>query len=150
VRDWLFVEDHVRALQCVFERGTPGRRYNVGGYAERRNIDVVHAVCATLDRLQPRRQGGSYEQQIGFVADRPGHDLRYAIDATRIRDELGWTPQQSFESGLEATIRWYLDNEAWWRPLLDNRHADARRGLAAWRPEQAFSLTGRTDGVDCS
>jgi dTDP-glucose 4,6-dehydratase len=131
VRDWLFVEDHVRALQCVFERGTPGRRYNVGGYAERRNIDVVHAVCATLDRLQPRRQGGSYEQQIGFVADRPGHDLRYAIDATRIRDELGWTPQQSFESGLEATIRWYLDNEAWWRPLLDNRHADARRGLAA-------------------
>lgn len=131
VRDWLFVDDHVRALQTVFERGAPGRRYTIGGNAERRNIDVVETLCATLDRLRPRGDGRSYAEQIGFVADRPGHDLRYAIDATRIRDELGWAPRQSFESGLEATVRWYLDNESWWRPIMAERTADVRRGLAA-------------------
>ena len=131
VRDWLFVEDHVAALTAVFERGVPGRRYAIGGNAERRNIDVVEWLCAILDRLRPRADGRSYTEQIGFVADRPGHDLRYAIDATRIRDELGWTPRQSFESGLEATVRWYLDNEAWWRPMLAERGADVRRGLTA-------------------
>ena len=130
VRDWLFVKDHVRALQAVFERGRPGRRYNIGGNAERRNIDVVRTLCATLDRLRPRRAGGSYADQIGFVADRPGHDQRYAIDASRIRDELGWAPRESFESGLETTIRWYLDNEAWWRPIVAGQAADVRRGLA--------------------
>lgn len=129
VRDWLFVEDHVRALQIVFERGEPGRRYNIGGHAERRNIDVVHTLCALLDRLRPRPDGASYAKQIGFVADRPGHDLRYAIDATRIRDELGWVPQKSFESGLEKTVRWYLANENWWRPLIAQGGADQRRGL---------------------
>jgi dTDP-glucose 4,6-dehydratase len=130
VRDWLFVEDHVRALQAVFERGQPGRRYNIGGNAERRNIDVVEILCATLDRLQPRAHGGSYAEQIGFVADRPGHDLRYAIDATRIRDELGWSPAESFESGLEATVRWYLENEDWWRPIVADQATKMRRGLA--------------------
>jgi len=129
VRDWLFVEDHVRALQAVFERGVPGRRYNIGGRAERRNIDVVETLCATLDRLRPREEGGSYAEQIGFVADRPGHDQRYAIDATRIQAELGWAPQESFESGLEKTIRWYLDNAAWWQPLVDAQAAHVRRGL---------------------
>lgn len=130
VRDWLFVEDHVRALQAVLERGLPGRRYNIGGSAERRNIDVVETLCATLDRLRPREKGGSYAEQIGFVADRPGHDQRYAIDATRIHAELGWAPQESFESGLEKTIRWYLDNAAWWQPLVDRQAADVRRGLS--------------------
>jgi dTDP-glucose 4,6-dehydratase len=133
VRDWLFVDDHVRALRAVFERGKPGRRYAIGGNAERRNIHVVRTVCAILDRLCPRRDGRSYEQQIGFVADRPGHDLRYAIDATRIREELGWRPRESFESGLEATVRWYLDNAHWWRPIIANRTADVRRGLAVPR-----------------
>ena len=131
IRDWLFVEDHVRALQAVFERGQPGRRYNIGGNAERRNIDVVETLCTILDRLRPRAQGGSYAEQIGFVADRPGHDLRYAIDATRIRDELGWCPAESFESGLEATVRWYLDNKDWWHPIIAQQGADVRRGLAA-------------------
>ncbi|MGR6331150.1 dTDP-glucose 4,6-dehydratase [Sphingomonas sp. XXL09] len=131
VRDWLFVEDHVRALQAVFERGTPGRRYNIGGNAERRNIDVVKTLCATLDRLRPRSDGRSYAEQIGFVADRPGHDHRYAIDATRIREELGWRPLESFETGLEKTVRWYLDNEDWWRPIIAERSADVRRGLTA-------------------
>jgi dTDP-glucose 4,6-dehydratase len=131
VRDWLFVDDHVRALQAVFERGQPGRRYNIGGNAERRNIDVVETLCATLDRLRPRADGRPYAEQIAFVADRPGHDLRYAIDATRIRDELGWSPRESFESGLEATVRWYLDHEAWWRPIVAKQAAAVRRGLAA-------------------
>ena len=130
VRDWLFVDDHARALQAVFERGQPGRRYAIGGNAERRNIDVVETLCATLDRLRPRADGRSYAAQIAFVADRPGHDQRYAIDASRIRDELGWTPRESFDTGLEATIRWYLDNEAWWRPIVADRAADVRRGLA--------------------
>ncbi|WP_343528074.1 dTDP-glucose 4,6-dehydratase [Sphingomonas sp.] len=130
VRDWLYVEDHVRALQAVFERGAPGRRYNIGGNAERRNIDVVRALCALLDRLHPRPDGRSYAGQIDFVADRPGHDLRYAIDATRIREELGWAPQESFETGLEKTVRWYLANADWWRPILAERAADQRRGLA--------------------
>ena len=130
VRDWLHVEDHVRALERVFEAGVPGRRYAVGGGAERRNIDVVRALCTILDRLRPRGDGARHEEAIRFVEDRPGHDLRYAIDARRIRDELGWTPQHSFEAGLEATVRWYLDNEPWWRPLLDRHEADRRRGLS--------------------
>ena len=130
MRDWLFVDDHARALQAVFERGQPGRRYAIGGNAERRNIDVVQALCRTLDRLRPRIDGRSYAAQIAFVADRPGHDQRYAIDASRIRDELGWSPRESFDTGLEATVRWYLDNEAWWRPIVAMRAADIRRGLA--------------------
>ncbi|KTT95467.1 dTDP-glucose 4,6-dehydratase [Sphingomonas yabuuchiae] len=138
VRDWLFVEDHVRALQIVFERGEPGRRYNIGGHAERRNIDVVHTLCALLDRLRPRPDGASYVEQVGFVTDRPGHDLRYAIDATRIRAELGWVPQESFESGLEKTVRWYLANEDWWRPLIAQGGADQRRGLGL-SPNLLFS-----------
>lgn len=128
VRDWLHVDDHVRALLAVLERGRPGRRYAVGGAAERRNIDVVEALCATLDRLCPRGDGNSYAAQIGFVADRPGHDQRYAIDATRIRTELGWHPRESFESGLEATVRWYLAHRDWWQGMAD---AGVRRGLGA-------------------
>lgn len=130
VRDWLHVEDHVRALQAVFERGTVGRTYNVGGHNEKRNIEVVRAICAELDRLRPRADGGSYAAQVTSVADRPGHDKRYAIDASRIGAELGWRPRETFESGIAGTVRWYLDNEAWWRPLVQAR-ASERRGLAA-------------------
>lgn len=129
VRDWLHVEDHSRALALVFERGTPGRRYNVGGNAERRNIDVVETICATLDRLSPRADGHPYREQIAFVADRPGHDARYAIDATRLRDELGWEPRESFDSGVDHTVRWYLDNRDWWEPLVAGGRAAERRGL---------------------
>ncbi|MBV8239000.1 MAG: dTDP-glucose 4,6-dehydratase [Sphingomonas sp.] len=131
VRDWLYVEDHVRALQAVFERGAPGRTYNVGGNNEKKNLEVVETVCTILDRERPRADGKSYKEQIGFVADRPGHDARYAIDATRIRDELGWEPAETFESGIEKTVRWYLANEPWWRAIVDERQADKRRGLAA-------------------
>ncbi len=131
IRDWLFVEDHVRALHAVFERGKPGRTYNVGGNSEKQNLEVVQTVCAILDRLRPRADGQSYSSQIGYVADRPGHDKRYAIDASRIRDEIGWEPRESFDSGIEKTVAWYLANEAWWRPIVAAHHADQRRGLAA-------------------
>jgi dTDP-glucose 4,6-dehydratase len=129
VRDWLFVEDHVRALQAVFERGTVGRTYNVGGHNEKQNIEVVHTVCAILDRLRPREDGRSYAEQITSVADRPGHDKRYAIDASRINDELGWRPQETFETGIEKTVAWYLSHENWWRPLVAAKAAE-RRGIA--------------------
>jgi dTDP-glucose 4,6-dehydratase len=129
VRDWLYVEDHVRALQAVFERGEVGRTYNVGGFNEKQNIEVVHTICAILDRLRPRADGKPYAEQIASVADRPGHDKRYAIDATRINQELGWAPQETFETGIEKTVRWYLDNEAWWRPLVAAKAAE-RRGVA--------------------
>lgn len=130
VRDWLYVEDHVRALQAVFERGEVGRTYNVGGHNERRNIEVVRTICAILDELRPRPDGEPYARQITSVADRPGHDKRYAIDAGRISRELGWTPAETFETGIRKTVEWYLANEAWWRPLVEARAAE-RRGIAA-------------------
>ena len=129
IRDWLFVEDHVRALQMVFERGTVGRTYNVGGFNEKQNIEVVRTICTILDRLRPREDRRSYAEQITSVADRPGHDKRYAIDATRIEQELGWRPQETFETGIEKTVAWYLANEAWWRPIVA-RGAAQRRGTA--------------------
>jgi dTDP-glucose 4,6-dehydratase len=129
VRDWLFVEDHVRALQTVFERGEVGRTYNVGGHNEKENIEVVRTICAVLDRLNPRADRQPYAAQITYVADRPGHDKRYAIDASRINAELGWLPQETFETGIEKTVAWYLANAAWWRPIVE-RGAAARRGLA--------------------
>ncbi len=128
VRDWLFVDDHARAIRLVFEHAPAGQTYNVGGNAERRNIDVVNGICSLLDQVRPRADGQSYAQQISYVADRPGHDFRYAIDASKIRDYLGWTPQQTFETGLKATVEWYLAREDWWRPLLD-AGASARLGL---------------------
>jgi dTDP-glucose 4,6-dehydratase len=128
VRDWLFVEDHVRALHAVFEKGAPGRTYNVGGNNEKQNLEVVKTVCAILDRLRPRADGQSYGTQITYVADRPGHDKRYAIDASRIKNELGWEPTETFETGIEKTISWYLDNQSWWRPLVATK-ATERRGM---------------------
>lgn len=130
VRDWLYVEDHVRALQAVFERGEPGRTYNVGGHNERQNIEVVKTLCAILDELRPRVDGKPYAEQMTEVADRPGHDKRYAIDASRIGAELGWTPAETFETGIRKTVEWYLANEAWWRPLVAAK-ASERRGVAA-------------------
>lgn len=131
VRDWLHVEDHVRALQAVFERGIPGRSYNIGGNSEQQNIEVVRAVCALLDEIRPRVDGKSHAEQITHVDDRPGHDARYAIDATRIREELGWVPQESFATGLRKTVEWYLQNRDWWEPILASRQIGHRQGLAA-------------------
>jgi len=114
VRDWLYVDDHARALHVAITRGAVGETWNIGGHNEKRNIDVVHQVCDILDRLQPR-ESGSYADLITFVQDRPGHDLRYAIDAQKMQRELGWTPAETFDTGLEKTVRWYLDNPDWVR-----------------------------------
>ncbi|MFS0710730.1 dTDP-glucose 4,6-dehydratase [Brevundimonas phoenicis] len=130
VRDWLFVDDHARALQAVFERGTPGETYNVGGNAEQKNIDVVRVICAILDEARPRADGKSYLDQITYVADRPGHDHRYAIDASKIRDELGWMPSVTFEEGMQRTVRWYLEHPDWWQDILDARYSTQRLGVA--------------------
>ncbi|MEO1548852.1 MAG: dTDP-glucose 4,6-dehydratase [Pseudomonadota bacterium] len=126
VRDWLFVEDHADALLTVLQKGALGRTYNIGGENEARNIDLVRMLCALLDEMAPRN--GSYADLITFVTDRPGHDLRYAIDPTRIRTELGWRPSVTLEEGLRRTVRWYLDNEAWWRPLQDRQGVGVRLG----------------------
>ena len=131
VRDWLYVEDHARALRAVFERGHPGETYNVGGNSERRNLEVVETICATLDRLSPRTDGKPYSSQITFVADRPGHDHRYAINASKIRAELGWEPQARFEDGIERTVAWYLENRDWWGDILAGRYDTGRLGLAS-------------------
>ena len=126
VRDWLYVEDHARALDLIIERGQVGEAYNVGGRNERRNIDVVRRICSVLDQLAPSNT--SRETLIEFVADRPGHDARYAIDATKLETELGWRAQENFETGIEKTVQWYLDNDWWWRPLRE-RYAGERLGL---------------------
>ncbi len=129
VRDWLYVEDHADALLTVVENGAIGRTYNIGGENEATNIDLVRRICALLDELKPADT--SYGDLITFVTDRPGHDLRYAIDPTRIREELGWRPSVTLEEGLRRTVTWYLDNEDWWRALQDRHGVGDRLGVAA-------------------
>jgi len=128
VRDWLYVEDHAEALLTVVERGTVGRTYCIGGRAEARNIDIVRRICALMDEMHPA--GAPHDRLITFVTDRPGHDARYAIDPDRIRKELGWSPSLTLEEGLSRTVRWFLDNEAWWRPLLSRKGVGERLGKA--------------------
>lgn len=129
VRDWLYVEDHARALIMVLERGTPGQTYNIGGKNERKNLDLIKLLCSLLDELRPPKDGKSYAEQIRFVADRPGHDLRYAIDARKIGCELGWAPLEDPASGFQKTIRWYLENESWWQRILSGDYRLERLGL---------------------
>lgn len=129
VRDWLYVEDHADALLTVLQKGALGRSYNIGGENEAQNIEVVQMICAALDRLKPG--AAPCAELITYVTDRPGHDQRYAIDPTRIREELGWRPSVTLEDGLERTVQWYLDNEAWWRPLLERSGVGTRLGKGA-------------------
>jgi dTDP-glucose 4,6-dehydratase len=131
IRDWLHVDDHVHALTTVLERGRPGAYYNVGGRGERRNIDVVTAICDMLDEQQPRDDGSSYRRQISFCEDRPGHDRRYAIDATRLASELDWTPAIAFDDGLRSTVAWYLGNREWWQPIREGVYRGERLGRAS-------------------
>ena len=123
-RDWLFVKDHCRAIRHVLEAGAPGETYNIGGKCEMANLEVVHAVCRVLDEVRPRKDGKSYAEQITFVRDRPGHDRRYAMDITRIERELGWTPAETFDTGIRKTVLWYMDNEDWVRNVTSGAYRD--------------------------
>lgn len=130
IRDWLYVEDHARALCKVVTNGQVGETYNIGGHNEQRNLTVVRTICSLLEELVPHPQGpGGYERLITFVSDRPGHDTRYAIDASKIERELGWKPIETFESGLRKTVRWYLDNKRWWQRVLDGSYRLERIGI---------------------
>ena len=128
VRDWLYVDDHVKALCLVNEKGVPGETYNVGGHNERTNLEVVKTICAIMDEFRPRADGTKYESLITYVKDRPGHDLRYAIDPDKLMNKLGWKPEENFESGIRKTVRWYLDNEWWWGPIHRGRYTGQRLG----------------------
>jgi dTDP-glucose 4,6-dehydratase len=133
IRDWLYVEDHARALVLVATQGAVGETYNIGGHNEKKNIEVVETICDILETLRPSEKNGfldgkRYRDLITFVTDRPGHDVRYAIDASKIERELGWRPQETFDTGLQKTVQWYLDNEWWWRAVLDGSYRRERLG----------------------
>ena len=131
VRDWLYVDDHVRALRLVNEKGEPGRTYNVGAHCERTNLEVVRAICAAMDEMRPVPASSGLKGHfdlVHFVKDRPGHDMRYAIDSSRLVNELGWKAEMDFETGLRATVRWYLENEWWWGPIRNGRYTGERLG----------------------
>ena len=133
VRDWLYVDDHVRALRLVNEKGEPGRTYNVGAHCERTNLEVVRAICAAMDEMRPVPASSGLKGHfdlVHFVKDRPGHDMRYAIDSSRLVNELGWKAEMDFETGLRATVRWYLENEWWWGPIRNGRYTGERLGRA--------------------
>jgi len=129
IRDWLYVEDHCRAIETVLAKGVPGEVYNVGGNNEKTNLEVIHTLCALLDELLPDSPHVPHQNLITYVADRPGHDLRYAIDATKIGQELGWHPEETFETGLRKTVRWYLDNREWTERVMDGSYRGERLGL---------------------
>lgn len=130
VRDWLYVDDHARALLKVVQEGSPGETYNIGGHNEKQNIEVVYTICDTLNELVPKDSGDNYRSQISFVTDRPGHDFRYAIDASKIERELGWTPEETFKTGVKRTIQWYLDNIDWCEAVTENNYDLERLGTA--------------------
>jgi dTDP-glucose 4,6-dehydratase len=127
IRDWLYVDDHCRAIKTVFERGKIGETYNIGGNNEIKNIDIVNSICDTLDELKPSNKG-KYRDLITFVKDRPGHDFRYAINAEKIQKNLGWYPNESFSTGIKKTIEWYLKNEEWWKNIQDKKYNQERLG----------------------
>jgi dTDP-glucose 4,6-dehydratase len=137
VRDWLYVEDHARALYSVLQRGVPGEKYNIGGRNERTNLEVVEAICDYLDEVRPAKSVRRRRDLITFVADRPGHDLRYAIDASKLERDIGWSAQENFETGLKKTVNWYLVNEAWWRPLRSEIYHGERLGLLPGRQNKS-------------
>ena len=132
IRDWLFVEDHARALVKVATTGKIGETYNIGGHNEKTNIEVVKTLCQLLEELAPNKPAGieHYEDLITYVKDRPGHDVRYAIDASKIERELGWKPQETFETGLRKTVQWYLSNPPWWQAIQDGSYQQVNRKLA--------------------
>ena len=132
IRDWLYVEDHAKALWLINGKGRAGETYNIGGHNERTNLQVVQTVCRILDELKPK-PSGKYEEQIVFVTDRPGHDQRYAIDADKLCNELGWRPEENFDTGIRRTVQWYLDNKWWWQPIREKKYAGERLGKGGAR-----------------
>ena len=124
IRDWLYVADHCSAIRCVLERGQAGETYNIGGWNEKTNLEVVNTICSVLDSLRPRNDGQSYAELITFVKDRPGHDRRYAIDASKVERELGWRPAETFDTGIRKTIQWYLDNHDWIDGVVSGSYRD--------------------------
>jgi dTDP-glucose 4,6-dehydratase len=130
VRDWLFVDDHAKALIDVLQRGRLGETYNIGGNSERQNIHVVRSICGLLDELLPKSTHRPHDKLITYVTDRPGHDHRYAIDASKVKRELGWTPTESFETGLRKTVEWYLSNQEWCQKAVADRYSGERLGLS--------------------
>ena len=131
VRDWLYVDDHCEAIRKVIKEGEVGETYNIGGNNEIKNIDIVSIICENLDKMLPRSDKTSYKKLITYVDDRPGHDFRYAVDSSKIQDELGWKPRESFQTGIQKTIKWYLDNEIWWREIQKSNYKQERLGLKA-------------------
>jgi len=129
VRDWLYVEDHCDAIYSVLQHGEVGETYNIGGNNEIQNIHIVNTICKIMDELKPRKNGEKYSKLITYVKDRPGHDFRYAIDASKIKDKLNWEPKENFESGIKKTIQWYLENEQWWKSIQDNSYQQERLGV---------------------
>jgi dTDP-glucose 4,6-dehydratase len=136
IRDWLYVKDHCSAICRVLEAGKLGESYNIGGWNEKPNLDVVHTICSILDGLRPKADGTSYASQITYVKDRPGHDRRYAIDATKIEHDLGWKPAESFETGINKTVQWYLDNQEWTNAILSGSYSD-------WAQKQYINITNQ-------
>ncbi len=131
IRDWLYVEDHCRAIDLILQDGTIGDTYNIGGNNEIRNIDIVKSICSVLDKLKPATSGKSYHDLIAYVTDRPGHDFRYSIDSTKIKNELNWTPKETFDTGLIKTIEWYLNNETWWKKIHNHIYKQERLGISS-------------------
>lgn len=129
VRDWLYVTDHCEAINTIIKKGRIGETYNIGGHNEIKNIDIVHIICEILDEMEPSKQVKSYKELITFVQDRPGHDMRYAIDASKIENELGWVPKETFPTGIRKTIAWYLENRQWWKNIQDKSYQQERLGL---------------------
>ena len=129
IRDWLYIEDHCDAIQTVLTKGKLGETYNIGGNNEIKNIDIVKTICKKMNEHYPRENGAIYEDLITYVTDRPGHDFRYAIDASKIRNQLSWEPNENFVTGIEKTIQWYLDNEPWWRAIQDKTYQQERLGV---------------------
>ena len=124
IRDWLYVKDHCSAIRRVLDAGQPGQTYNIGGWNEKPNVDIVHTLCALLDEMRPRTDSKSYREQITYVKDRPGHDRRYAIDASKIHSELGWRPAETFDSGIRKTVKWYLDHPEWVAQVQSGSYRD--------------------------
>jgi len=129
IRDWLFVTDHCTAIYTVLKKGKVGETYNIGGNCEKQNVEIVNEICELLDKLIPKENGQSYKEQIVYVKDRPGHDMRYAIDSSKIKNKLGWSPVESFDTGIQKTIKWYLENENWWKAIQNKKYEQERLGL---------------------